>query len=254
MDAESRWRWVGDRALLRRFPEGDLATANRAARALHRALLERRTAQIEDVIPGARSVLVLLRPGVAPPESVLRDAEENAASRELGTLPPFWSNERRLSVSGARPSFDRNGGNVPSACPSDVGEIRDPVVHEVDVGYGGADGVDLAEVARLHGLSERDVVALHSSVVYTVGFLGFSPGFAYLLGLPPTIATPRLATPRTRVPAGSVAIGGEFTAVYPQTTPGGWRLIGRTSMPLFDASSDPPARLAPGDRVRFVPR
>jgi KipI family sensor histidine kinase inhibitor len=119
--------------------------------------------------------------------------------------------------------------------------------------YEGDCAPDLGELASLHGLTPADVVALHSGADYTVEFLGFSPGFPYLSGLPGRLATPRLGRPRPRVPAGSVGIGGSQTGVYPQPMPGGWRLIGRTPLRLFDATGRPPALLAPGDRVRFVP-
>ena len=114
------------------------------------------------------------------------------------------------------------------------------------------DGPDLAEVARLTGLSPGEVVARHAAGEYTVGWLGFSPGFGYLTGLDPVLASvPRLAEPRLRVPAGSVAIAGGLAAVYSSTSPGGWRLLGRTSAALWDPDRDPPALLAPGMRVRF---
>jgi len=124
---------------------------------------------------------------------------------------------------------------------------------EIPVRYGGEFGPDLAEVARHTGLSPERVVELHSSAEYLVYFLGFSPGFPYLGGMPPELATPRLPAPRRRVPAGSVAIGGAQTGIYPLESPGGWRLIGRTPLRLFDAAAEPPALLAIGDRVRFVP-
>jgi KipI family sensor histidine kinase inhibitor len=208
------WRWVGDRALLREFA-GDLPTTNRAARALYHRLRALASPEVEDVVPGARSVLVLLR-DVAPPSAVLAAALSDGADGAEG-----------------------------------AGE---PTRHEILVAYGGEDGPDLEDLARMHGLAPGDVVERHAAAWYTVAFLGFSPGFAYLLGLPPELATPRLATPRTRVPAGSVAIGDVYSAVYPRATPGGWRLVGRAETTLFDPRSDPPARLLPGDRVRFVPR
>jgi KipI family sensor histidine kinase inhibitor len=124
---------------------------------------------------------------------------------------------------------------------------------EIPVRYGGADGPDLEEVARHTGLPPRRVVELHAAAEYPVYFVGFAPGFPYLGGMPPELATPRLATPRKRVPAGSLAIGGAQTGIYPLESPGGWRLIGRTSLPLFDPAADPPALLRMGDRVRFVP-
>lgn len=120
---------------------------------------------------------------------------------------------------------------------------------EIPVRY---DGLDLAEVARLTGLSAGEVVARHVAGEYTVGWLGFSPGFGYLTGLDPVLAAvPRLAEPRLRVPAGAVAIAGGLAAVYPSTSPGGWRLLGRTSAVLWDPDRDPPAVLSPGMRVRF---
>jgi KipI family sensor histidine kinase inhibitor len=126
-------------------------------------------------------------------------------------------------------------------------------LHELLVAYGGASGPDLAEVAAATGLTEREVVGLHASVEHRVLVLGFVPGFAYLGGLPAALEIPRRAEPRVRVPAGSVAIAGRQTGIYPAATPGGWHLIGRTEAWLWDPAADPPARLAPGDRVRFVP-
>jgi inhibitor of KinA len=110
---------------------------------------------------------------------------------------------------------------------------------------------DLAEVAAHNGISTDDVVRLHSSATYLVYFLGFSPGFAYLGGLPRAIHTPRLATPRKHVVAGSVGIAGSQTGVYPIASAGGWRLIGRTPLRMFDPVSPIPTRLRPGDLVRF---
>jgi KipI family sensor histidine kinase inhibitor len=124
---------------------------------------------------------------------------------------------------------------------------------EIPVRYGGVDGPDLDDVARLHDLQPEDVVELHAGAEYTAFFLGFAPGFAYLGPVPARIATPRLDVPRPRVPAGSVAIGGAQTAVYATETPGGWRLIGRTDLRPWDLTRDPPALILPGDRVRFVP-
>ena len=124
---------------------------------------------------------------------------------------------------------------------------------EIPVRYGGQEGPDLEEVSRHAGLSPREVVETHSSAEYLVYFLGFSPGFPYLGGMPEKIATPRLAQPRKHVPAGSVAIGGAQTGVYPVASPGGWRIIGRTPLRLFRPEASPPVLLEMGDRVRFVP-
>jgi inhibitor of KinA len=128
-----------------------------------------------------------------------------------------------------------------------------PRTIEVPVCYEGDLAPDLPELASMHGLSPAEVISIHSGASYTVEFLGFSPGFGYLSGLPERLATPRLGRPRPRVPAGSVGIAGGQTGIYPQATPGGWRLIGRTSLKLFDPAADPPPLLSPGDHVRFIP-
>ncbi|SHH26678.1 5-oxoprolinase subunit PxpB [Ferrimonas marina] len=112
---------------------------------------------------------------------------------------------------------------------------------------------DLASVARHSGLSEQEVVARHSQGHYRVCFLGFTPGFAYLAGLDPQLATPRKREPRLAIPAGAVAIGGDQTGIYPSATPGGWRIIGQTPLPLLDLAQQPPSVLQPGDQVRFDP-
>ncbi|MET0227126.1 MAG: 5-oxoprolinase subunit PxpB [Actinomycetes bacterium] len=114
------------------------------------------------------------------------------------------------------------------------------------------DGEDLPEVAGLTGLEPEEVVRRHTAPEYTVAFLGFSPGFPYLVGLDPALEVPRRDTPRTSIPAGSVGLAGNQTGIYPTATPGGWQLIGRTEVTLFDPARDPPALLAPGTRLRFT--
>ncbi len=126
-------------------------------------------------------------------------------------------------------------------------------LHEVPVVYGGEDGPDLAALAAERGLAPGDVVRLHAATEYTAFMLGFTPGFAYLGLLPEALESPRHATPRVRVPAGSVALAGRQTGVYPVASPGGWQIVGRTSRRLFDPFREEPALVAPGDRVRFVP-
>jgi KipI family sensor histidine kinase inhibitor len=123
---------------------------------------------------------------------------------------------------------------------------------EIPVQYGGEHGPDLTVVASHCGLSEAKVVQRHCCVDYTVFFIGFQPGFAYLGDLDTKLATPRRAEPRLSVPAGSVGIGGAQTGIYPLATPGGWQLIGRTPSRLFDPMAASPTLLQPGDRVRFV--
>jgi KipI family sensor histidine kinase inhibitor len=113
------------------------------------------------------------------------------------------------------------------------------------------DGPDLELVAHTAGITTDEVVALHSGGAYSVAFTGFAPGFGYLVGLPEPLRQARLDQPRARVPAGSVGIAGEFTGIYPRSSPGGWRLIGRTDAPLFEPKREPPTLLTPGDVVRF---
>jgi KipI family sensor histidine kinase inhibitor len=122
---------------------------------------------------------------------------------------------------------------------------------DIPIVYGGEYGEDLATAAAELGIAASELIARHGAASYTVAMIGFAPGFPYLLGLDPALSLPRLATPRTHVPAGSVAIGGAQTGIYPRASPGGWRLIGRTPLRLFDPTRDPPSLLAPGDRVRF---
>ncbi|XID94574.1 5-oxoprolinase subunit PxpB [Paenibacillaceae bacterium WGS1546] len=122
---------------------------------------------------------------------------------------------------------------------------------EIPICYGGELGPDLPEVAAYHGLTEQEVIDIHASADYLVYMLGFAPGFAYLGGLPERIATPRRSTPRLSIPAGTVGIAGDQTGVYPIATPGGWQLIGKTPVPLFLPSENPPTLLRAGDIVRF---
>jgi KipI family sensor histidine kinase inhibitor len=129
----------------------------------------------------------------------------------------------------------------------------EPRLVEIPTVYGGEFGPDIEFVAWYRCLSIEKVVQFHSEAIYTVYMLGFSPGFPYLGVLPEAISTPRLSTPRKSVPAGSVGIAGRQTGIYPISTPGGWQLIGRTPVTLFDPWREPPALLKPGDRVRFVP-
>ena len=135
-------------------------------------------------------------------------------------------------------------GRVPEPVPAAAGALVElPTVY---------DGEDLDRVAQLWQVSRDEVIRRHAGTEFRVEFCGFSPGFAYLAGLPDDLAVPRLDTPRPRVPAGSVGLAGRYCGVYPSASPGGWLLLGRTDRRLFDVEADPPALLAPGTRVRFV--
>jgi KipI family sensor histidine kinase inhibitor len=133
----------------------------------------------------------------------------------------------------------------PPAAPTEADEVV------IAVAY---DGPDLADVAALTGLSEDEVVAAHTGTAWMVGFVGFAPGFAYLTGGDPRLQVPRRTTPRPNVPAGSVGLAGEFSGIYPRSSPGGWQLIGHAGTDLFDVDRNPPALLQPGMRVRFEAR
>jgi KipI family sensor histidine kinase inhibitor len=131
--------------------------------------------------------------------------------------------------------------------------LPEPRQMEIPVCYGGEYGPDLAEVSALHGLTPEQAIDLHTSVTYIVYFLGFAPGFAYLGGLPDALVTPRLPKPRRSVPPGSVGIAGNQSGVYPFATPGGWRLLGRTPIAMFQPDRSAMSFLSVGDRVRFTP-
>ncbi len=209
-------RWAGEAALTIELGEGVDPSASDRALALADAIEQRSIAGVRDVVPTYRSTTVYFDPLVCDGEQL------------VGEL---------VSLSKSIPS-------------SRSGTSR---TLDIPVRYGGADGPDLDEIARLTGKSPAEVVALHHSVIYRVYLIGFLPGFPYLGGVPPAIRVPRLAEPRKRVPAGSVAIAGQQAGVYPLESPGGWRILGRTPRRLFDPARPEPCLLAPGDRVRFVP-
>jgi KipI family sensor histidine kinase inhibitor len=211
----ARVRPVGECAVSVELGEAIDPATNARVRALDAALSKQPLPGLIETVPSFRALLVLFDP------RRLSAAEVGERARALLDVPP------------------------PPTAP--------PAVHEVPVRYGGDDGPDLGEVARATRLDPGRVVELHAGRAYTAFMVGFMPGFAYLGPLPPELGVGRRATPRTRVPAGAVAIASGQTAIYPAATPGGWHLIGRTSVPLFDPSADPPARIRPGDRVRFRP-
>jgi KipI family sensor histidine kinase inhibitor len=153
-----------------------------------------------------------------------------------------------LAVWSAKPESDLA---ALAARALDAPHPSTPRTHEIPVSY---DGPDLADVAALTRLSPEEIVARHTRPTYLVAFIGFAPGFGYLVGGDERLHVRRLEEPRERVPAGSVAVAGPYSGIYPREGPGGWRLLGRTTTVLFDPAREPPATLAPGDRVRFKPQ
>lgn len=203
---------LGDRGVLLEVGDALTVENNARARALARGL--RALRGVEDAVPTLRSVLVVLDPLVGDPAAVAERAEQ------LARVPP------------AEPGPGR--------------------VIEVPVVYGGEAGPDLEEVAALCGLTPAQVIRAHGEPLYTVFMLGFTPGYPYLGILPASVHVPRLSTPRVRVPRGAVGIAEAMTGIYPLSSPGGWRLIGRTPLPIYDPSSSDPVLFRPGDRVRFT--
>ncbi|MCB1598588.1 MAG: 5-oxoprolinase subunit PxpB [Lysobacterales bacterium] len=159
------------------------------------------------------------------------------------------------------PMLARHGGTVALKeqlqallAPLDAAKAEStPRVRDIPTRYGGEDGPDLAEVAERTGLSAKQVIDVHAGTLYRVAMTGFQPGFPYLLGLPEALHLPRRSSIRSSVPAGSVALAGAQTGIYPASSPGGWHLIGRTALSLFDCQRQPEVWLQPGDAVRFVP-
>jgi KipI family sensor histidine kinase inhibitor len=213
---------LGDRAALLTLGARVDTALNARALALAQALRAAALPGIEDIVPAYASVCVRYEPcaWVQSPERTPFDALADAVRATLA--------------------------HVTADAPTDTLPPLD-----VPVCYGGEFGPDLIDVAAHVKLTPDEVVTRHLAGEYRVAMLGFAPGFPYLLGLDATLHVPRRANPRTRVPAGSVAIGGAQTGIYPRELPGGWQLIGRTPLALFDAARTPPALCEPGRRVRF---
>jgi KipI family sensor histidine kinase inhibitor len=213
---------------------------------------------------GDRALLVTLADDVAPIDAATSARVHAAAARLRGAhealtdvVPAYTSvavhyDPARVHCRHEEPPHDALARWVAARLErlGDAGAAQGRLV-EIPVRYGGEQGPDLASLAEARELSIEEVVALHTAPEYVVHFVGFMPGFAYLGGLDPRLAMSRRQVPRTSVPAGSVGIGGAQTGVYPIASPGGWQLIGRTDLPLFDPSREPAALLAAGDRVRF---
>ncbi len=209
-----RFRVCGETALSVELGEGIDLCVNRRVHVLHRALKERALAGILSMIPTYRSLFLQYDPTVCSFERLMTVVQEAYRGLE----------------------------HFPEGCGS---------ILEVPVCYGGEFGPDLAEVAAFHGLTEEEVIRRHTAATYHVYMIGFTPGFPYLGGLDPMLFTPRKTVPRSKVPAGSVGIAEQQTGIYPIESPGGWQLIGRTPMKLFDVDRDPPFLVEAGTAVRF---
>lgn len=219
--------WLGDRALLLRLGTGIDIELNARAHALAAILRAADLPGVLDIVPAYASVAVHYDP-LAWSEPGSAEPPRERLARRLQTL----------YLASLAQGLDNHVGSADRTI-------------EIPVCYGGDYGPDLGDVARVAKLAADEVVTRHTQGDYRVAMLGFAPGFPYLLGLDPALHAPRRANPRTHVPAGAVAIGGAQTGIYPRELPGGWQIIGRTPLVLFDAARDPPALLAPGLRVRF---
>jgi len=219
--APLRLQPMGDQALLVLFGERIDAELNDQVHQLAALIRGAGLPGVTDLVPAYASLAVHYEPGPW--------AERGQPFAVLGAeLNRLWAGAAR----------------APAPAPR---RVRIPVC------YGGAFGPDLAEVARHCRLSEAELVARHSGAEYRVYMLGFAPGFAYLGGLDPALAAPRRPTPRLKVPPGSVGIAGPQTGIYPLETPGGWQIIGRSPLRLFDPGQAAPCLLNPGDRLEFFP-
>ncbi|MBI2846418.1 MAG: 5-oxoprolinase subunit PxpB [Chloroflexi bacterium] len=215
MYEKTRVLLAGDKAVLIEFGNSISPEINRKVHNMCIAIKQARISGITEVVPTYRSALVYYDPMKMSPDEL--KAKLFDLERELGTA-----------------KFPR------------------PKVVEIPTVYGGEYGPDLEFVAQHNKLDPEEVIRIHTSTDYLVYMLGFTPGFPYLGGMSPKIATPRLETPRTKIPAGSVGIAGNQTGIYSIDSPGGWRLIGRTPLKLFDPTKDPPVAIEAGNLLRFV--
>jgi KipI family sensor histidine kinase inhibitor len=214
---------AGEAAFTVEFGDAVDVELNRRVHAFDAALQAHPIPGVLECVPTYRSLLVRFDLLAASGDDILAALEDRLAEVSAGTGDPATSAAPRCII-------------------------------ELPVYYGGEFGPDLADVAAHCRLDPAELIRRHTEPVYEVAMLGFAPGFAYMLNLPESLATPRLATPRLRVPPGSVGIAGHQTGVYALATPGGWRIIGRTDLRLFDAARSDPFLLKAGDRVRFIAR
>lgn len=215
MNPSPKYSPVGDRALLVKFGEAIDLGINRKVLALNRTIEEAHIKGAGECVPTYASLLIYYDPLMTSYERMV------------------------FALKDLEPKVDEHSAKI---------EVRTIIVPTV---YGGIFGPDLPSVAEYHKLAETEVIRLHSEIDYMVYMIGFIAGFPYMGKVPEAIATPRLETPRLKVAAGSVGIAGSQTGIYPRESPGGWRIIGRTPLVLFDPFAAEPALFRPSDRVRF---
>lgn len=221
---------LGDAAVIIRFGSSIDIETNRVVMLISAALEERPFAGFIECVPAFASIAIHYDPWLVRKSRILAEHGDGTIFETVcSRLQPYLRMEQlNNSVQIAR-------------------------TIEIPVCYGGEEGPDLSFVAEHNGLTDNQVISIHSSVTYLVYMLGFAPGFPYLGGMSEEIATPRQGTPRTIIPQGSVGIAGQQTGIYPLATPGGWQLIGRTPLALFRPQDEIPSLLKPGDSVRFKP-
>lgn len=230
-------RPVGAHALLLDCSDAEQVEAWRAELWRRR---ERGDLDAVEIIPAARTVLLDGLPDPTHTAALLNTWNPSPSTAATGAA---------ATSTGAASTSTSTGGAGTAGTGTGAGRGGAGAV-EVPVRY---DGTDLPTVAHHWDVAVPTVVRRLVATEFRVAFCGFAPGFAYLTGLPAGLAVPRLPTPRPRVPAGSVALAGPYAGIYPTASPGGWLLVGHTDLRLFDVHADPPARLAPGTRVRLVP-
>ncbi|GAB3310495.1 5-oxoprolinase subunit PxpB [Epidermidibacterium keratini] len=196
------------------------------------------------VLPYGERAVLLQTASVAESLGVYTSVKELGLDGVEDVVPA----SRTVLVTFTQPALLQTALPALRAIEPDEHEHEDAGEATIEVVY---DGEDLADVADMTGMSVDEVIEVHSSTTYTVAFLGFAPGFAYLTGLDERLHMPRRPSPRTKVPRGSVAMAGPFTAVYPHDSPGGWQLLGRSDAPLWDLDRAEPSLLRPGMQVRF---
>ncbi len=211
-----RFFLMGDRSLLLEFGDEVTPDVNAQVRKMSLALRREKIPGLLDTVPANRSLLVIYNPLVLALEALKRELETMESGLGEADLPQ-------------------------------------PELTKIPVVYGGSYGPDLTSVAEYHGISPEEVIRLHCSRAYQVYMIGFMPGYPYMGELPEELITPRLKTPRLSVPAGSVAIAQKQTGIYPVESPGGWQIIGRTPVKMFDLEKNPPSLLQMGNRVQFFP-